>query len=55
MNHGGTKARSRDPRRGLMKKETPIVRFYNQMQSSTIWQEFIKAGRKEKGDFLTAK
>jgi hypothetical protein len=26
MNHGGTEARSRDPRRGLMKKETPHAR-----------------------------
>ena len=33
---------SRDPRRGLMKEETPIGRFYNRMRSNDFQREFLK-------------
>ena len=39
---GRIEPRSRDPRRGLMKEETPIGKFYNRLQSNGFQWEFLK-------------
>ena len=39
---GGGLPRSRDPRRRLMKEETPIGGFHNRLQSNGFQREFLK-------------
>jgi hypothetical protein len=43
-----TNLQSRDPRRGLMKDETPIGGFHNRLQSSGFQREFLKYNQPSK-------